>query len=104
MPVFMLTTKDNPYSPFTHFDEWNAWDTSHGYHTCAYLARIAHDSPELSAAQNSRAIEDAIDEIVSYNLTGNYVKVVERDYKNWVPSDTPSNGTAPLSRAQQDVN
>ena len=36
----MLTTIDNPYNPFTNFDEWWAFDISHGYNTCAYLSRI----------------------------------------------------------------
>lgn len=81
MEVHMLTTEDNPYNPFTQFDEWNAWDISHGYNTCAYLARIAKTSPEISAAQTQRAVDDAIDEIVYLNLTGNYIKVSENDYK-----------------------
>lgn len=80
--TYMLTTADNPWNPFTQFDEWFAWDTAHGYNTCAYLARIAVESPDLSNAQNNRAIEDAIDEIVKFNLTGNYVKVSKKDYDN----------------------
>lgn len=88
----MLTTRDNPYNPFTHFDEWNAWDTSHGYNTCAYLARITKDSPDLSPAQNQNSVDDAIDEIISFNLTGNYVKVCEADYDNWIPSNQTTNG------------
>lgn len=90
--VYMLTTRDNPWNPFTQFDEWYAWDTSHGYYTCAYLARIVKDAPDLSAAQSNRAMEDAIDEIIYFNLTGNYVKVCKDDYKNWVASDDLTNG------------
>lgn len=93
---YMLTTKDNPWNPFTNFDEWYAWDISHGYYTSAYLARIAVDSPDISAAQSRRAVNDAIDEIISYNLTGNYVKVCPDDYKNWVASDDTTNGAKPV--------
>ena len=93
MEVYMLTTKDNPYSPFTQFDEWNAWDMSHGYNTCAYLARISKDSPDLSPSQMERSVEDAIDEIVYFNLTGNYVKVSKSDYDNWIPSNDTTNGS-----------
>ena len=92
----MLTTKDNPWNPFTNFDEWYAWDISHGYYTSAYLARIAKTSPELSQAQIQRSINDAIDEIIRYNLTGNYVKVCADDYKNWVASDDTTNGAKPI--------
>ena len=93
---YMLTTKDNPWNPFTNFDEWYAWDISHGYYTSAYLARIAVDSPDISPAQSQRAVNDAIDEIISYNLTGNYVKVCEDDYKNWVANDDTTNGAVPI--------
>lgn len=96
-PVYMLTTKDNPWNPFTNFEEWYAWDISHGYHTSAYLARIAKDSPDISPAQSQRAVNDAIDEIIKYNLTGNYVKVSRDDYKNWVASDDTTNGAKPVS-------
>jgi hypothetical protein len=37
----MLTTEDNPFDPFTQFDEWYAFDVEKEYYTCAYLARIA---------------------------------------------------------------
>lgn len=71
----MLTTIDNPYDPFTHFDEWNQWDQSHGYYTTAFLARIVRSSDELSEADQSLAIEQAIDEIVDENVNGVYTKV-----------------------------
>lgn len=70
MVEHMLTTVDNPYNPFTQFDEWHAWDVAHGYHTVAYLGRVVRSSDQLSEAQQSMAIEQAIDEIVSENLSG----------------------------------
>ena len=69
----LLTTLDNPFNPFTQFDEWYQYDTSHGYHTCAYLARVTKSS-ELD---EDLAIDHAMDEIVSINLLGNYIKVSE---------------------------
>ncbi len=45
---YMLTTEDNPYNPFTNFDEWYAFDTQKGYNTCGYLARVSFTSSELS--------------------------------------------------------
>lgn len=73
--VSMLTTKDNPFDPFTQFDDWFSYDEQHGYHTCAYLARIAKTSNGLSTTENYQEIERAIDEIVQFNLLGNYKKV-----------------------------
>ena len=71
-----LTTEDNPYNPHTNFKEWYAYDTQHGYNTCAYLARMAKTSPSLSEELNEIEIEDSIDRIVKLNLTGNYKKIV----------------------------
>lgn len=64
MAQHMLTTIDNPYDPFTHYREWYNWDTTHGYHTAAYLARITVTSDELSQADQDLAIEQAITEIL----------------------------------------
>jgi hypothetical protein len=78
MAVHMLTTDDNPYDPFTQWDDWNAWDQAAGYHTTAYLARIVRTSHELPDAVQSQAIEDAIDEIMDLNISGKYKRVVEQ--------------------------
>ena len=74
----MLTTEDNPYDPFTQFDEWYAFDIQKGYNTCAYLARIAVTSDELSETDNDQALDAAIDEIMEFNLTGNYKVVTKK--------------------------
>jgi hypothetical protein len=71
----MITTIDNPYDPFTQFDEWQAYDISMGYHTLSYLARIAVSSEELSEVDDELATDLAIDEIVNMNLLGIYKKV-----------------------------
>ena len=72
-----LSTSDNPFNPLVNFDEWYTFDEANGYHTCGYLARIAKSSLDLSEADQDEAIEEAIDEIIKYNLTGNYIKIVE---------------------------
>lgn len=77
----MLTTTDNPFDPFTQWDAWYAWDTNAGYHTSAYLARIVRSSYDLSEADQSQAIDDAIDEIVSLNLSGVHTKVTRDENK-----------------------
>ena len=71
----MLTTTDNPFDPFTQFDEWYQYDRAAGYFTTEFLARIAFTSHELSEADESLAIEQAIDEIVNENVLGIYRKV-----------------------------
>lgn len=71
----MLTTTDNPFNPFTHFDEWYNYDEAAGYNTSSFLARIIKTSDDLSEADESVAIETAINEIVDMNVLGVYRKV-----------------------------
>ena len=77
MTEHMLTTVDNPFNPFTHYDEWDAFDRTQGYHTSAFLARIVRTSDDLSEADQSLAIELAIEEIVKENVSGMHIRVEE---------------------------
>lgn len=86
---FMLTTLDNPFNPFTQFDEWNRYDMQMGYHTCAYLARITTTSDEVSDAQEALDIDKAMNEIVDLNLSGLYIKVRE----DYIPFQVESGGS-----------
>lgn len=49
---FALTTFDNPYDPFEQFTQWFMFDEEKGYHTTAYLGRIARTSDQLSDEEN----------------------------------------------------
>lgn len=75
----MLTTVDNPYDPFTEYEEWWAYDRYAGYDTPSYLARVVRTSDELSYAKQLQAIEQGIDEIVNDNLFGIYKKVIKQN-------------------------
>lgn len=72
---YMLTTVDNPFNPFTRFDEWLQYDISMGYNTSAFLARIANVSDDLTQQDQAIAIQNAIDEIVQENVSGMWRKV-----------------------------
>lgn len=72
---YMLTTVDNPFNPFTRFDEWLAYDMRMGYNTSEFLGRIARLSPDLSDPDQALAVQNAIDEIVSENVSGMWRKV-----------------------------
>jgi hypothetical protein len=76
MVEHMLTTVDNPYDPFVEFDDWYAFDVRAGYHTTAFLARVVKTSDELSEADQSLAIEQAIEEIVKENVSGMHKRVI----------------------------
>lgn len=74
-PEYMLTTYDNPFDPFTKWDEWYMWDLNAGYHTPGLLARVSYVSDETSEADQYLAIQQAIDEIVRENVSGIHKKV-----------------------------
>lgn len=75
----MLTTVDNPYSPFDQFDEWRVYDERLGHHSPDLLGRVAVVSDELNDVAYESAISEAIDEIVRENVSGVYRKVT-REY------------------------
>lgn len=89
----MLTTLDNPYNPFVQYDEWNAFDSQMGYHTPEYLARIVVTSDALSPADQNNAIEEAIEEIVTFNLTGNYVRVTKSTFESIMKAHKEDNSS-----------
>lgn len=70
-----LTTFDNPFDPFEQFTSWFLFDVEKGYNSCAYLARIARTSDQLSEEENNLEIERAIDEIIKYDEANIYKKV-----------------------------
>lgn len=76
MAEHVLTTIDNPFNPITHFIEWNSYDMALGHHTLALLGRVVITSDELSEADQSQAIEFAMDEIISENVSGVHRKVL----------------------------
>ena len=45
------------------------------YHSCAFLARIARTSDQLSDKENQEEIERAINDIIKYDPLGIYKKV-----------------------------
>lgn len=77
----MLTTVDNPYSPFTEWDDWYGFDTRNGHHSLALLGRIIRTSTELSEADQAFDYERAVSDIVRENFSGMHKKVSREDYE-----------------------
>jgi hypothetical protein len=77
MAVVMLSLANNPFNPFTEFDDWYSFDHREGFDTAGFLARLVSTSPELSDEQQEQATEDAIDSILDNpSFSGLYKKVV----------------------------
>lgn len=72
MSDHMLTTVDNPFDPFVQWDEWFNFDVTQGHYTCAYLARLADPSSDLSPDDQSTLIDSAIEQILKDNPNGLY--------------------------------
>ena len=77
---FKITTFDNPFSPFTQFDEWYQYDTTNGYDTLGLLSRMSLSSPNLSVDDQNRIIESAMLDLIKM-FPKTYRLVVEGDYK-----------------------
>ena len=74
-----LTTIDNPFDPFTQFDDWFIFDTEKGYNSCSRLDRIVNIRDDMSDAEVDAEIERAIDEIIKYDFLNVYKKVTKNN-------------------------
>lgn len=81
MKLVWLTTLDNPFNPFTNFDEWKQRDEELGYDTCSTLDRINGATFELSNELNNIVLENSIDNLMRSLPFIDYVKVTEDDDK-----------------------
>lgn len=64
--VTMLTTRDNPFDPFTQWDDWFRMDADLGHHTCEYLARVCESSDELPESEQELASLEAMSKICRF--------------------------------------
>lgn len=67
----LLTTKDNPFNPFTDEDNWRAFDTdySHPYNTEAYYMRLLglRNPDNFTQDMLSHELMQIFDEIIKIN-------------------------------------
>ena len=71
-----VTTLDNPFDPFKEPENWKRFDEDNGYHTTSLICRFLRDSDEFDEEKYRQCLEEAVDEVVRFNFTGNYRKVV----------------------------
>ena len=74
----MLTTIDNPFDPFDQFTSWLMFDIEKGYNSCSYLARIVNLSDDMTQKEMDEEIDRAIDEIITLNPLGIYIKATRQ--------------------------
>ena len=63
----LLTTKDNPFNPFTEYDNWRSFDTDYGYNTEAYWSRLLGYDTSLSANQLAMRLMVIFEETININ-------------------------------------
>ncbi len=76
--VFLLTTTDNPLSPFTEWVAWYLEDLRLGHDTCGLLARLVSDSDSIDDEAEIAAMRD----VVKYNFSGKHIMVRPEDYNS----------------------
>lgn len=77
----MITTVDNPFDPRTQWDDWLRYDEDHHYFTNNLLARVGIDIVDFPNEVNNVFIEEAIDNIVKYDVLKRFKKIVYEDDK-----------------------
>lgn len=73
----LLTTVDNPYDPFTDWDQWYFFDIMAGYNTCNRLASITSVSDNLSDEENQLFLEDAMNQLIKTGCISKQGELVE---------------------------
>lgn len=71
-----VTTLDNPFDPFSDFDNWKRFDEDHGYYTTSLICRYLNVSDDFDDDTYNECLEEAVDKVVHYNFYGNYRKVI----------------------------
>ncbi len=96
--IYMLTTVDNPYNPFTQWDLWYNFDEQTGHCSCGYLDRVSATSDGFTEAETIRELNRAIDWIVKNDPLNIYRKVTRNNFdevmKESKKNKVHTNGTA----------
>ena len=74
-----LTTYDNPYNPFTQWDDWYKWDTDNHYYTPELLARYINDEDAMDDIERAQLEARAINTILDDGPIHNVWTIVKRN-------------------------
>lgn len=69
-----ITTLDNPYNPFTQFNEWFLFDIEKGHNTCDKLARLVSVLSNDSESEDE-VVNKAMDRMIDLFFIDDYIKV-----------------------------
>lgn len=80
--TFALSTIDNPFNPFTDFDNWFLFDCEKGYYSLSKIARLSNTSEDMSDKEEAIATEKAIERLIEIDPLNIYVKVYKKTKEN----------------------
>lgn len=80
----LLTTANNPFNPFTDFENWYQCDITLGYNTCALIARLLPSTDGLPPKYEHLFYIETIRKIVEFDITNQYVLVTADTFKSIV--------------------
>ena len=70
-----LTSIDNPFDPFSQYDEWKDFDSRLGYYSEELVARVLVTSDEFPDSRQQLDYEEAIDTVLEYDVLNMFKKV-----------------------------
>ena len=70
-----LTSIDNPFDPFSQYDEWKDFDSRLGYYSEELVARVLVTSDEFPDSRQQSDYEEAIDTVLEYDVLKVFKKV-----------------------------
>lgn len=83
IPLYKLTTKDNPFHPVDEYENWVRFDEDHGYFTNNLLDRVGGIDDYNTEGVWTRKVNEAVDWFVNfvviavgYNTESEYVRVI----------------------------
>lgn len=72
-----VTTADNPYNPFTHWEQWLLYDTNAGYNTCGRLASITFLHDSMTEEEIYESVDHGIDQLIKTGALNKQGEIVE---------------------------
>jgi len=78
---YTITTRDNPWNPYTHYREWLAEDHRLGYNTVGMVDYYSTITDEMSEKMIEDELKRAIDEILD-DFPLIYKKIYRNTAKN----------------------
>ena len=78
---YMLTTLDNPWNPFTNYEEWLSFDVAKGYDTPGVLDRFSITGNNLTEEENQKILNEAMDRIIDIDPFCRWIKVTKESFE-----------------------